>query len=186
VKIVVTRLKGHASLWWEHLQTDRQRRGKEKIRPWPKMVNKVKKNFLLANYQVILLRKMQNLKQRDMTVKKCTKELYRLDIGSRHVDDGVDKIARYINRLRSRIQDEISFVKMESVEEAYQYALKAKEILRKKHEQRKRGRGGRFKRGRGRTYGEGGRFDNSMQDKGKPKWKNDDRGKTKWKGGDSY
>ena len=23
VKIVVTRLKGHASLWWEHLQTDR-------------------------------------------------------------------------------------------------------------------------------------------------------------------
>ena len=26
VKIAVTRLKGHASLWWEHLQTDRQRR----------------------------------------------------------------------------------------------------------------------------------------------------------------
>ena len=23
VKITVTRLKGHASLWWEHLQTDR-------------------------------------------------------------------------------------------------------------------------------------------------------------------
>ena len=23
VKIVVTRLKGHASLWWEHLQMDR-------------------------------------------------------------------------------------------------------------------------------------------------------------------
>ena len=26
VKIVVTRLKGHASLWWEHLQIDRKRR----------------------------------------------------------------------------------------------------------------------------------------------------------------
>ena len=46
VKIVVTRLKGHASLWLEHLQIDRQRRGKEKIRTWPKMVNKVNKNFL--------------------------------------------------------------------------------------------------------------------------------------------
>ena len=32
VKIVVTRLKGHASLWWEHLQTDRHRRGKDNIR----------------------------------------------------------------------------------------------------------------------------------------------------------
>ena len=38
VKITVTRLKGHASLWWEHLQFDRQRRGKEKIRTWPKMM----------------------------------------------------------------------------------------------------------------------------------------------------
>ena len=69
VKIAVTRLKGHASLWWEHLQTDRQRRGKENIRTWPKMVNTVKNKFLLADYQVSLLRKMQNLKQKDMTMK---------------------------------------------------------------------------------------------------------------------
>ena len=55
VKIAVTRLKGHASLWWEHLQIDRQRRGKEKIRTWPKMVNKVKNKFLPAYYQVSLL-----------------------------------------------------------------------------------------------------------------------------------
>jgi hypothetical protein len=62
VKIFVTRLKGHASLWWEHLQTDRQRRGKEKIRTWVKMVSKVKNKFLPADYQVSLLRKMQNLR----------------------------------------------------------------------------------------------------------------------------
>ena len=54
-----------------------------------------------------------------------TKEFYRLDIRSRHVDDDVKKIARYINGLRSRIQDEIIFVKLERVEEAYQYALKS-------------------------------------------------------------
>ena len=79
-----------------------------------------------------------------MSVKEYTKEFYRLDIISRHVDDDVEKIARYINGLRSRIQDEISFLELESVEEAYQYASKAKEILTKKHEQKKRGRGGRF------------------------------------------
>ena len=124
VKIAVTRLKGHASLWWEHLQTNRQRRGKEKFITWPKMVNKVKKKFLPADYQVSLLRKMKNLKQKDMTVKEYTKEFYRLDIRSRHVDDDVNKIARYLNGLSCEIQDEISFVKLESVEEAYQYALK--------------------------------------------------------------
>ena len=79
-----------------------------------------------------------------MTVKEYTKEFYRLDIRFAHVDDDVEKIARYINVLGSRIQDEISFVKLESVEEAYQYALKAEEILTKKHEQRQRSRGGRF------------------------------------------
>ena len=32
-----------------------------------------------------------------MTVKEYTEELCRLDIRSRHVDDDVDKIARYID-----------------------------------------------------------------------------------------
>ena len=84
-----------------------------------KIMNKVMNEFLPVDYQVILLKKMQNLRQRDMTVKEYTKEFYRLDIRSRHVDDDVEKITRYINGLRSRIQDEISFVKLESVEEAY-------------------------------------------------------------------
>ena len=79
-----------------------------------------------------------------MTMKEYIKEFYRLDIGFVHVDDDVEKIARCINELRYGIQDEISFVKLESVEEAYQYVLKAKEILTKKHEHRQRGRGGRF------------------------------------------
>ena len=95
------------------------------------MVNKVKKKFLLVDYQVSLLRKMQNLRQKDMTVKEYTDKFYRLDIRSRHVDDDIEKIARYINGLRYGIQDEISFMKLESVEEAYQYALKYEEILQR-------------------------------------------------------
>ena len=121
-----------------------------------------------------------------MIAKDYTNEFYRLDIRSRYVDNEVEKIARHLNGLRSRIQDEISFVKLESVEEAYQYAMKAEEILTKKHEQRQRGRGGRFQRVRGRSYGESDRYDSSLQDKGKSEWKNDDKDKTKWKGGSSY
>ena len=68
-------------------------------------MNKVKKKILLVDYQVSLLREMQNLRQRDMTVKEYTEEFYRLDIKSGHVDDDVEKSARYINGLRSGIQD---------------------------------------------------------------------------------
>ena len=90
------------------MQIDRQRSRKEKIGTWPKIVNKIKNKFLPANYQVNLFRKMQILKQKDMTMKEYTKKFNRLDIRSGYVDDDVEKIARYINGLRSRIQDEIS------------------------------------------------------------------------------
>ena len=63
------------------------------------MVNKVKNKFLSFHYQVSLLRKMKSLRQRDMTVKEYSKECYKLDIGSRHVDDDIEKVARYPNRL---------------------------------------------------------------------------------------
>ena len=108
------------------------------------MIDMVKNKFLPIDYHVSLLRKMQNFETKGHDCERITEEFYRLDIRSGHVDDDVEKIARYNNGLRSRIQDEISFVKLKSVEEAYQYALKAKEILTKKYEQRKRGRGGKF------------------------------------------
>ena len=121
-----------------------------------------------------------------MTVKEYTKVFYRLDIILGHLDDEVEKFLMYLKGLRSRIQDEINFQKLDSMEEAYQYALKVEEILIKKHEQRKRGIGGRFQRGRGRSYGESGRSNNSVQDKGKSEWKNENKGKTEWKGGNAY
>ena len=67
------------------------------------MVNKVKKKFLPSDYQVSLLRKMQNLRQRDMSVKEYTEEFYRLDIRFGHVDDDVNKITRYLNGLGTTI-----------------------------------------------------------------------------------
>ena len=52
-----------------------------------------------------------------MIVKEYSKEFYRLDIRFGHVDDVVEKIEKYLNGLRSRIQDEISCVRLESIEE---------------------------------------------------------------------
>ena len=45
VKQVVTRLKGHAALWWDELQTDRCCKGKQKIKSWDRMVAKMKAKF---------------------------------------------------------------------------------------------------------------------------------------------
>jgi hypothetical protein len=110
VKHAVTRLKGHATLWWDELQEDRRRKGKAKIRSWDRMVAKFKRKFMPKDYQLNMFRKLQNLRQKSMTVKEYTEEFYRLNIRAGHIEEDAEKVSRYINGLRYDIQDEISLL----------------------------------------------------------------------------
>jgi hypothetical protein len=42
VRHAVTKLKGHAALWWDELQADRRSKGKQKIKSWDRMIAKMK------------------------------------------------------------------------------------------------------------------------------------------------
>jgi hypothetical protein len=125
VKHAVTRLKGHAALWWDELQADRRCKGKQKIRSWDRMVAKMKENFISKEYQITLFRRMQNLRQKLMSVKEYTEEFYKLNIRAGHRESDDEKVARYMNGLRYDIQDEMSMMIIRTVEDAYQMALKA-------------------------------------------------------------
>jgi hypothetical protein len=62
VNHIVTRLKGHAALWWDELQADRCCKGKKKIKSWDRMIVKMKAKFIPRDYQITLFRRMQNLR----------------------------------------------------------------------------------------------------------------------------
>eukprot|EP00253_Pinus_taeda_P016259 PITA_16259 len=81
VNFVVTKLKGHAALWWDGVQAERRRLGKQPIKNWSRMVAKLKGKFLPNNYQQTLFRQMQNLRQRALTVKQYTVEFHKIEIG---------------------------------------------------------------------------------------------------------
>jgi hypothetical protein len=140
VKHAVTRLKGHAALWWDELQADRHCKGKKKIKSWDRMIAKMKAKFIPRDYQISLFRRMQNLRQKLMTVKEYTEEFYKLNIRAGHRESDDEKVARYMNGLRYDIQDEMSLVTIRTVEDAYQMALKAEEKPSRKKSQRGRGR----------------------------------------------
>jgi hypothetical protein len=140
VRHAVTKLKGHAALWWDELQADRRSKGKQKIKSWDRMIAKMKVKFIPRDYQITLFRRMQNLRQKMMTVKEYTEEFYRLNIRAGHRESDDEKVARYLNGLRYDIQDELSMVTIRTVEDAYQMALKAEEKLSRKQGQRGRGR----------------------------------------------
>jgi hypothetical protein len=140
VRHAVTKMKGHAALWWDELQADRRSKGKQKIKNWDRMIAKMKAKFIPRDYQITLFRRMQNLRQKLMTVKEYTEEFYRLNIRAGHRESDDEKVARYLNGLRYDIQDELSMLTIRTVEDAYQMALKAEEKLSRKQGQRGRGR----------------------------------------------
>ena len=62
VRLVVMRLKGHASLWWDSVQIERRRKNKPLIKSWDRMVAKMRDKFLPKYYQLIMYRQVQNLR----------------------------------------------------------------------------------------------------------------------------
>ena len=62
-KFTCTKLKGHAMIWWDHVQKDRTKKGKEKIKSWKKMEKKLREKFLPLDYAKTIFRRFQNLKQ---------------------------------------------------------------------------------------------------------------------------
>jgi uncharacterized protein YjbK len=100
----------------------------------------MKAKFIPIYYQITLFRRMQNLRQKMMTVKEYTEEFYRLNIRAGHRESDDEKVARYMNGLRYKIQDEMSMMTIRTMEDAYQMALKAEEKLSRKQGQRSRGR----------------------------------------------
>lgn len=73
MRFVVTRLKVHATLWWESVQAESRNRNKHVIKNWDRMVSKLKGKLLKKDYQLRLYRQLQNLEQKSMTVSEYTK-----------------------------------------------------------------------------------------------------------------
>ena len=64
-----------------------------KITRWKLMLTKLKATFILVDYELELFKKLQNLKQKDMTMKDYIEEFYKLTIRSRHRELLKEKVA---------------------------------------------------------------------------------------------
>ena len=67
-----TKLKGHATIWWDELHIHIERIGKPKFKSWNKMLYKIKSQFIPKDYQLTLISHLQNLRNKRMIVKEYT------------------------------------------------------------------------------------------------------------------
>ena len=73
------------------------------IKIWDRMIAKMKEKFIPRDYQITLFQRMQNLRQKMMTVKEYTEEFYRLNIRVGHRESDDEKVVRYMNGPRYHI-----------------------------------------------------------------------------------
>jgi hypothetical protein len=135
VNHVVKRLNDHAVLWWDELQAEHRRNGKHKIKNWDRMVAKMKAKFIPKDYQINLYRRLQNLRQKGLSVNEYTEEFNRLNIRDGQKENEDEKTSRYINGMIYKIQEEINMMSVSTVEDAYQESLKDEEKLARKKSQ---------------------------------------------------
>ena len=87
VKFAVTRVNGHASLWWNSVQTERRNKGKLPIKNWDNMVAKLRGKFPPKYFQISLFKQIQNLKQRTTTMKEYIEEFYKINLRAGYIED---------------------------------------------------------------------------------------------------
>jgi hypothetical protein len=63
------------------------------------MVEKMKDKFIPKDYQITLFRRIQNLRQKLMSVKEYTKDFYKINIRAGHRESDDEKVSRYMNGL---------------------------------------------------------------------------------------
>jgi hypothetical protein len=74
------------------------------------MVAKMKDKFIPKDYQITLFQRMQNLRQKQMSVKEYTEDFYKINIRAGHRESDDEKVVRYMNGLRYEIQDQMSMM----------------------------------------------------------------------------
>ncbi|GLT87736.1 hypothetical protein SLE2022_058010 [Rubroshorea leprosula] len=78
VKLVAYQLKGGAALWWDKVQDSRRREGRDPVRNWYRIRQKLQARFLPPDYEQYLFSQYQRCAQGQRSVHGYTNEFMRL------------------------------------------------------------------------------------------------------------
>jgi len=105
--LVILKLKGYTSLWYEHLKKSRVREAKSKIKAWPKLKKHMDRIFLPPSYKKELYRKITSLNQENLKVKEYIREFEQFQMWVVLNEEPELKIARFIKGLSHSVTDKV-------------------------------------------------------------------------------
>ena len=124
VRFVKMKLKGQARVWWHSVEEQLHRLRQPPIADWEDMKLKLQEKYLPIDYEEALFEELLLLRQGNSSVEDYTNKFHELSIRSHVAETERQTIARYKAGLRGDIRKEFLTVRLVSVEEAYQLALR--------------------------------------------------------------
>jgi hypothetical protein len=124
VRFVKMKLKGQARVWWHSVEEQLHRLRRAPILDWEEMRLKLQEKYLPIDYEESLFEELLTHRQGNMTVDEYTNRFHELSIRSQVSETERQSIARYKTGLREDIRRELLTVRLVSVDEAYQIAIR--------------------------------------------------------------
>ena len=88
------------------------------------MVTLIKEAYVPKDYEILLHKKRQSLRQKEMDVSSYIEEFHKLTMKSKLVEPECVKLARYMQGLRMNIQDKLNLCSPNTVQKCFQFALR--------------------------------------------------------------
>ncbi|GKD63689.1 reverse transcriptase domain-containing protein, partial [Tanacetum coccineum] len=122
-------IKKSASLWWDHVQNQRYRKGKHRVESWDKMKRLMEKKFLPVTHKQDSYLEFHNLKQQTLTVEEFISEFERVHMRCGVEENEEQTIARFLGGLRTDISDVVYLQQYYSFHDVCRLALKVEKQL---------------------------------------------------------
>ncbi|XP_022138328.1 uncharacterized protein LOC111009540 isoform X2 [Momordica charantia] len=130
VKLVAFKIQSGASAWWDQLEINCRRLGKQPIRSWPRMLRLMRERFLPPNFEQLLYQPYQRCRQGFKTIADYTEAFHRLGAKTNIAETEDYKIARFVDGLREDIQDQMDIQPIHLLTDAIVMATKIEDKKR--------------------------------------------------------
>jgi hypothetical protein len=136
VRFVKMKLKDQARVWGQSVEDQLYRLRQPAITDWEEMRLKPQEKYLPVDYEEVLFEELLFLGQGSSMVENYTNKFHELSIRSHVSETEQQNIARYRAGLREDIGKDLLTVRLVSVEEAYQLAMRLEQQSRGSHARR--------------------------------------------------
>ena len=124
VKLAVIEFSDYAIVWWDQLMISRRRNGERPVSTWEEMKALMRRRFVPSHYYRELYKRLQGLRQGNLSVEDYYKEIEIIMIRANIEEDREATMARFLHGLNREIHEKVEMQHYVELEDIVHMAIK--------------------------------------------------------------